>query len=193
MGTIVLRRLFSRKGEIKSIKSLIKPFIEGLIKSIILSQYDPGCAKHWEKNPEAMLKKAKGINYSGLELFLSLVDDYKDIRIDNDLRDIISDIRDNKSADEFIMDILTRMKKEFSYDGNKYSSIIDRMLRDKGEESFIKEFRAKVKYLTLLLTEQIGENEELEWWDNRIADMKVDWRKSNIDYSKFSDFIKKIK
>ena len=67
------------------------------------------------------------------------------------------------------------------------------MLRDNGEENFIKEFRAKVKYLALLLTEQIGENEDLEWWDNRIARMKVDWRKSNIDYSKFSNFIKKIK
>ena len=190
---IILRKLFSRKGEKETLRSLISPFIEGLIKSIILSQYDPGCAKHWEKNPEAMLKKAKGINYSGLELFMSLVDDYKNIKIDNDSKNIISEIRDNKNVNEFIMDILDGMKKEFSYSGNKYSSIIDRMLRDKGEENFIKEFRAKVKYLSLLLTEQIGENEDLEWWDNRIARMKVDWRKSNIDYSKFSDFIKKIK
>ena len=66
-------------------------------------------------------------------------------------------------------------------------------MRDKGEEGFIKEFRSKVKYLALLLTEQIGENEDLEWWDNRIARMKVDWRKSNIDDSKFADLIKKIK
>lgn len=190
---IILRKLFSRKGEKETLRSLISPFIEGLIKSIILSQYDPGCAKHWEKNPEAMLKKAKGINYSGLELFMSLVDDYKNIKIDNDLKNIISEIRDNKNVNEFIMDILDGMKKEFSYNGNKYLSIIDRMLRDKGEEGFIKEFRAKVKYLALLLTEQIGENEDLEWWDNRIANMKVDWRKSNIDYSKFSDLIKKIK
>ena len=190
---IILRKLFSRKGEKETLRSLISPFIEGLIKSIILSQYDPGCAKHWEKNPEAMLKKAKGINYSGLELFMSLVDDYKNIKIDNDLKNIISEIRDNKNVNEFIMDILDGMKKEFSYSGNKYLSIIDRMLRDKGEEEFIKEFRAKVKYLALLLTEQIGENEDLEWWDNRIARMKVDWRKSNIDFSKFSDLIKKIK
>ena len=190
---IILRKLFSRKGEKETLRSLISPFIEGLIKSIILSQYDPGCAKHWEKNPEAMLKKAKGINYSGLELFMSLVDDYKNIKIDNDLKNIISEIRDNKNVNEFIMDILDGMKKEVSYSGNKYSSIIDRMLRDKGEEEFIKEFRAKVKYLALLLTEQIGENEDLEWWDNRIARMKVDWRKSNIDFSKFSDLIKKIK
>lgn len=190
---IILRKLFSRKGEKETLRSLISPFIEGLIKSIILSQYDPGCAKHWEKNPEAMLKKAKGINYSGLELFMSLVDDYKNIKIDNDLKNIISEIRDNKNVNEFIMDILDGMKKESSFSGNKYSSIIDRMLRDKGEESFIKEFRAKVKYLALLLTEQIGENEELEWWDNRIARMNVDWRKNNIDYSKFSDLIKKIK
>ena len=190
---IILRKLFSRKGEKETLRSLISPFIEGLIKSIILSQYDPECAKHWEKNPEAMLKKAKGINYSGLELFMSLVDDYKNIKIDNDLKNIISEIRDNKNVNEFIMDILDEMKKEFSYSGNKYLSIIDRMLKDKGEEGFIKEFRAKVKYLSLLLTEQIGENEDLEWWDNRIARMKVDWRKSNIDYSKFSDLIKKIK
>ena len=190
---IILRKLFSRKGEKETLRSLISPFIEGLIKSIILSQYDPGCAKHWEKNPEAMLKKAKGINYSGLELFMSLVDDYKNIKIDNDLKNIISEIRDNKNVNEFIMDILNGMKKEFSYSGNKYLSIIDRMLRDKGEDGFIKEFRSKVKYLALLLTEQIGENEDLEWWDNRIARMKVDWRKSNIDYSKFSDLIKKIK
>ena len=190
---IILRKLFSRKGEKETLRSLISPFIEGLIKSIILSQYDSGCAKHWEKNPEAMLKKAKGINYSGLELFMSLVDDYKNIKIDNDLKNIISEIRDNKNVNEFIMDILNGMKKEFSYSGNKYLSIIDRMLRDKGEDGFIKEFRSKVKYLALLLTEQIGENEDLEWWDNRIARMKVDWRKSNIDYSKFSDLIKKIK
>lgn len=190
---IILRKLFSRKGEKETLRSLISPFIEGLIKSIILSQYDPGCAKHWEKNPGAMLKKAKGINYSGLELFMSLVDDYKNIKIDNDLKNIIFEIRDNKNVNEFIMDILDGMKKEFSYSGNKYLSIIDRMLRDKGEEGFIKEFRAKVKYLALLLTEQIEENEELEWWDNRIARMKVDWKKSNIDFSKFSDLIKKIK
>ena len=190
---IILRKLFGkRQDERNNLGSLMVPFVEGLIKTIMLSQYDSGCAKHWEKNPVSMLKKTSGSWYTGLELFMSLVDDYKDLKIDETLKSTITKIRGDQGVREFIFGILDKMKKERSYSGNKYASLIDRMLKDKGEDGFITEFRAKVKLLTLLLTGQIKEEEDIEWWDQKVARTKVEWKHLDPDFTRLSEFIKMV-
>lgn len=188
----IIERLFSTKfsKNDETLKRLSDTFVQELIKLLVFSKRDKEDIRHWSQELGGYIKTVNNLP-EGL-LFLSLVDNYKNLPRKKYREEFITNLRHGKSLKDYIKSQYDFLYKQMDKKhGIKYKDLID-LLQKNNEIPEDEVFIQQAKYLLLRLNGQIGE--DINWYDPIVQSMQVNWElKLGTDRAKdIEEIIKNI-